>query len=129
MFMTRDDFMEFFRDEEKLNTLSDSDKQEVFLSIMPSISLEHLKFLCSDYNKDYIIDSPLYVSFITYGISLDETGVYEVLVPANLWESLNEEDQTNLIDLLVGFATKHLDYIVSKTPFSIIRKNAFHNLL
>lgn len=36
--MTRDEFMEFFRDTEKLNTLSVEDRLEIFESILPGSS-------------------------------------------------------------------------------------------
>jgi len=34
--MTREDFMNFFRDDEKLSTLSVEDKIEIFVQILPS---------------------------------------------------------------------------------------------
>jgi len=36
--MTRDDFMDFFRDDEKLNTLSNDDRIEVFRTILAGSS-------------------------------------------------------------------------------------------
>ena len=35
---TRDDFMDFFRDDEKLATLSNDDRLEIFMSIVPGSS-------------------------------------------------------------------------------------------
>ena len=49
---TRDDFMDFFRDDEKLNTLSADDRIEVFLQILPGgsdITKDLLNELISDY--------------------------------------------------------------------------------
>ena len=36
--MNREDFMNFFRDDEKLNTLSSDDRIEIFLQILPGSS-------------------------------------------------------------------------------------------
>jgi hypothetical protein len=45
--MTRDDFMMFFRDNEKLNTLSAEDRREVFSTILNG---------SSDFNKELFDD-------------------------------------------------------------------------
>lgn len=50
--MTRKDFMNFFRDDEKLSTLSADDKNEIFLQILPGgsdITEDLLNELISDY--------------------------------------------------------------------------------
>ncbi len=50
--MTRDDFMSFFRDEEKLNTLSVDDRLEVFSTILAGstdITEARLEALVRDY--------------------------------------------------------------------------------
>jgi hypothetical protein len=55
--MNRDDFMEFFRDEEKLNTLSPDDRAEVFASILTGGSDFTKKFLdevLSNYEVDHL---------------------------------------------------------------------------
>ena len=55
--MTRDDFMDFFRDDEKLNTLSNDDRVEVFRTILAGssdISVELLRDLLNDYNRNDI---------------------------------------------------------------------------
>ena len=55
--MTRDDFMEFFRDTDKLNTLSNDDRKEVFRTILcgsSDITLKLLEDLLSDYNVEDI---------------------------------------------------------------------------
>lgn len=68
MKMTRNDFMEFFRDEDSLNTLSPDDRVEVFQTILlgsSDFSAELLEDILADYsvthlmvidlNKDYEI--------------------------------------------------------------------------
>jgi putative ubiquitin-RnfH superfamily antitoxin RatB of RatAB toxin-antitoxin module len=55
--MTRDDFMDFFRDDEKLNTLSNDDRIEIFRTILAGssdITVELLNELLGDYNVDDI---------------------------------------------------------------------------
>ena len=50
--MTREDFMNFFRDDEKLSTLSVDDRIEIFLQILPGgsdITEDLLNELISDY--------------------------------------------------------------------------------
>lgn len=50
--MSRDDFMEFFRDDEKLNTLSTDDRVEIFQTILSGstdITADRLNNLISDY--------------------------------------------------------------------------------
>lgn len=50
--MNRDDFMNFFRDDEKLETLTNDDRVEVFLEILPGssdITQELLEELMRDY--------------------------------------------------------------------------------
>lgn len=56
--MTRDDFMEFFRDNEKLNTLSPDDRVEVFQQILlgsSDISKELLDGLLMDYAVEDLV--------------------------------------------------------------------------
>lgn len=51
--MNRDSFMAFFRNDEKLNTLSSEDRMEVFLQILQGssdITKDLLNELISDYN-------------------------------------------------------------------------------
>ncbi len=51
--INREDFMVFFRDEEKLNTLSSDDRIEIFLQILQGssdITTELLNELIADYN-------------------------------------------------------------------------------
>jgi len=51
--INREDFMNFFRDEEKLNTLSSDDRVEIFLQILQGssdITKELLNELICDYN-------------------------------------------------------------------------------
>jgi len=51
--MTRDDFMEFIRDEDKLNTLSTDDRIEVFCTILQGssdLTKDLLDAVLSDYN-------------------------------------------------------------------------------
>jgi hypothetical protein len=51
--MTRNDFMDFFRDDEKLNTLSNDDRIEIFRTILSGssdITVELLRELVDDYN-------------------------------------------------------------------------------
>lgn len=53
--MTREDFMNFFRDDEKLSSLSADDRIEIFLQILPGnsdITEDLLKELISDYQVD-----------------------------------------------------------------------------
>ena len=55
--MTRDDFMDFFRDDEKLNTLSNDDRVEVFRTILAGssdITVELLNDLLDDYGINYL---------------------------------------------------------------------------
>lgn len=55
--MTRDDFMDFFRDNEKLNTLSNDDRVEVFRTILAGssdITVELLNDLLDDYGINYL---------------------------------------------------------------------------
>ena len=50
--MTREDFMNFFRDDEKLSLLSADDRIEIFLQILPGnsdITEDLLNELISDY--------------------------------------------------------------------------------
>ncbi|MEL0455782.1 hypothetical protein WJN01_06060 [Flavobacteriaceae bacterium SZ-1-7] len=50
--MTREDFMDFFRDDEKLSTLSTDDRIEIFLQILPGgsdITEDLLNELICDY--------------------------------------------------------------------------------
>jgi hypothetical protein len=57
--MTRNDFMNFFRDDEKLNTLSNDDRIEVFRTILAGssdITVELLRELVDDYNVDININ-------------------------------------------------------------------------
>lgn len=52
---TRDDFMDFFRNEEQFNTLSNDDRIEVFMSITPGnsdLTKELLTELLTNYNID-----------------------------------------------------------------------------
>jgi hypothetical protein len=53
--ITRDDFMEFFRDNEKLNTLSPDDRIEVFSTILLGSS-DFSKKLLNDILLDYGVD-------------------------------------------------------------------------
>lgn len=56
--MERQDFMSFFRDDEKLNTLSTDDRIEVFSSILSGssdITIELLQELLQDYGVDNIV--------------------------------------------------------------------------
>jgi hypothetical protein len=53
--MTREDFMNFFRDDEKLSSLSADDRIEIFLQILSGnsdITEDLLKELISDYQVD-----------------------------------------------------------------------------
>lgn len=53
--MTREDFMEFFRDDEKLNTLSPDDRVEIFSSILLGgcdITKELLEEILGNYGVD-----------------------------------------------------------------------------
>lgn len=52
--MTRDDFMDFFRDNEKLNTLSVDDRIEVFSTILLGSS-DFKKKLFDEIFSDYCI--------------------------------------------------------------------------
>lgn len=55
--MTRDDFMDFFRDNEKLNALSNDDRVEVFRTILAGssdITVELLNELLDDYGINYL---------------------------------------------------------------------------
>ena len=55
--MNRDEFMEFFRDDEKLNQLSADDRIEIFLSILSGssdITVDLLNELLGDYCVDNI---------------------------------------------------------------------------
>jgi hypothetical protein len=55
--MTRDDFMDFFRDDEKLNTLSNDDRIEIFRTILAGssdITAELLNDILDDYGINYI---------------------------------------------------------------------------
>lgn len=52
--MTRDDFMDFFRDEEKLNTLSVDDRIEVFSFILLGSS-DFKKSLFDEIFSDYCV--------------------------------------------------------------------------
>jgi hypothetical protein len=57
--MTRNDFMDFFRDDEKLNTLSNDDRIEVFRTILAGssdITVELLRELVDDYDVDININ-------------------------------------------------------------------------
>lgn len=59
--MTRNDFMDFFRDDEKLNTLSNDDRVEVFRTILAGssdITVELLREILADYNVDDIYVGP-----------------------------------------------------------------------
>lgn len=52
--MTRDDFMQFFRNDEKLNELSTDDRIEIFSTILigsSDITKELLDDILSDYSK------------------------------------------------------------------------------
>lgn len=56
--MTRDDFMEFFRDNEKLNTLSADDRVEIFQQILlgsSDITKELLENLLMDYAVEDLV--------------------------------------------------------------------------
>lgn len=57
--MTREDFMEFFRDDEKLNELTVEDRLEVFQTILPGSS-DITKTLLNDLLSDYDVEG-LYV--------------------------------------------------------------------
>ena len=51
--MNRDDFMEFFRDDEKLNSLSADDRVEIFMEVLTGssdVTEELLNDLINDYN-------------------------------------------------------------------------------
>jgi len=53
--MNKIDFMNFFRDDECLNSLSVKDRVEIFMSILPSgsdITVDRLNELLSDYSVD-----------------------------------------------------------------------------
>lgn len=55
--MNRDEFMDFFRDDDKLNSLSTEDRIEVFETILPGdtdISKERLNNLLGEYSVDGI---------------------------------------------------------------------------
>ncbi len=52
---TRDDFMDFFRDDEKLATLSNDDRLEIFMSIVPGSS-DFTKSLLDSLLADYDVD-------------------------------------------------------------------------
>jgi hypothetical protein len=55
--MTRDDFMDFFRDDEKLNTLSNDDRIEIFRTILAGssdITVNLLREILDDYNRNDI---------------------------------------------------------------------------
>lgn len=50
---TRDDFMGFFRDDEKLNTLSVDDRLEIFAHVLPYgsvLTVEFLQGILNDYD-------------------------------------------------------------------------------
>ncbi|WP_316783915.1 hypothetical protein [Pedobacter frigiditerrae] len=53
--MTRDDFMNFFRDDEKLNLLSADDRVEVFRTILIGSS-DFTKHLFDEILSDYCVD-------------------------------------------------------------------------
>ncbi|WP_180099709.1 hypothetical protein [Acinetobacter sp. YH12153] len=52
---TRDDFMDFFRNDEKLATLSNDDRLEIFMSIVPGSS-DFTKPLLDELLSDYDVD-------------------------------------------------------------------------
>lgn len=50
--MDREKFMEFFRDDEKLNTLSNDDRLEIFRTILSGgsdLTVKRLQYLLDDY--------------------------------------------------------------------------------
>ena len=56
--MTREDFMAFFRDDEKLNSLTLEDRIEIFSYVLPGssdITVELLDSLLSDYSVPDIL--------------------------------------------------------------------------
>lgn len=60
--MTRDDFMEFFRDTEKLNTLSTDDRLEIFQTILTGssdVTKENLDSVISEYGADFTVVGPI----------------------------------------------------------------------
>lgn len=50
--ITREDFMNFFRDDEKLSTLSADDRIEIFLQILPGGS-DITEYLLNELISDY----------------------------------------------------------------------------
>lgn len=55
--LTREDFMNFFRDDEKLNELTVDDRLEIFTTILlgsSDLTKELLDKILSDYNVDYL---------------------------------------------------------------------------
>ena len=55
--LTREDFMNFFRDDEKLNELTVEDRVEVFRTILvgsSDLTKELLDEILSDYNVDHL---------------------------------------------------------------------------
>lgn len=56
--MTREQFMEFFRNDDTLNTLSADDRIEIFTDILlgdSDISESLLQNLCDNYNTGFVV--------------------------------------------------------------------------
>jgi hypothetical protein len=61
--MNRNDFMNFFRDDDKLNTLSPDDRVEIFETILldgSDITVDLLRRILSDYSVENIAVSETY---------------------------------------------------------------------
>lgn len=98
--MTRKDFLQFFRDDEKLNQLSADDRLELFLYIMKDgsdITKELLNEMISDYSADIeIVDSPNAKSY-------DRDDFMSFLRDESKLDQLTREERTEVFrNALVG---------------------------
>ncbi len=101
--MTRDDFMSFFRDDDKLNTLSPDDRVEVFRSVLTGssdLTQELLQSVVNDYGAG--LNSYIYMDTISEleRILLDH-GFYPT-------ETTNEYGKGSYFATILPNATVHI---------------------
>lgn len=116
--MKRKEFMEFFRDTEKLNTLSVEDRIEVFKSILSGssdITVELLEELLSDYNVDNIEIYELKTRY--FSLIMSDVPIHNEL----LEESFNSNTLIKITDKYPR--KKMFEYFTTKWGFEYEKKD------
>jgi hypothetical protein len=105
--MTRNDFMDFFRDDEKLNTLSNDDRLEIFVSIVggqSDFTVDLFNEILDNYDVDWI-----YVNEVAPARFLERRRQLSAKEGFD-FENFTKEDADELRELEITISDMYEDY-------------------